>query len=130
MDIFWIENKNEQGEIMLSQTFVLKVINKERKKFIDHEIIGRIAEQNKLGITQVCKGLKMWIQPNLRWPIFSFTYSFTSTYFCIIYIYNIYANLNKRILFKKIRNHSKPLKLQSNKNLSQNCIKGRLQCTC
>ena len=75
---------------MLSQTFVLKVINKERKKFTDHEIIGRIAEQNKSVITQVCKGLK---------PTFA------------LYIYNIYANLNKRILFKKIRNHSKPLKL-------------------
>ena len=63
---------------MLSQTFVLKVINKERKKFTDHEIIGRVAEQNKSVITQVCKGLKM--------PIFSFTYSFASTYFCVVYI--------------------------------------------
>ena len=39
-------NKNEHEEgIMLIRTFVLKVINDERKKFTHHEIIDRIAEQ-------------------------------------------------------------------------------------
>ena len=37
--------KNEHGEgIMLIQTFVLKVINNERKKMTDHEIIDCIAD--------------------------------------------------------------------------------------
>ena len=42
----WRAKKNEHGEgIMLIQTFVLKVINDERKKFTHNEIIDRIAEQ-------------------------------------------------------------------------------------
>ena len=37
---------------MLIETFVLKVINNDRKSLTDHEIIDRIAEQIELVITQ------------------------------------------------------------------------------
>ena len=40
---------------MLIQTFVLKVINNERKKLTHHEIIDGIAEQTESAIPQVCK---------------------------------------------------------------------------
>ena len=40
-----------------------------------------IAEQIVSVITQVCKGSKLRIDPNLRRPSFSFTYSFKFTYF-------------------------------------------------
>ena len=67
---------------MLIQTFVLKVINNERKKLSHHEIIDRIAEQTALVIIQVSKESKLRIHPNLRKPRFSFTYSFKFTYKC------------------------------------------------
>ena len=42
----WRANKNEHGEgIMLIRTFVLKVINNERKNLTHHETTDRIAEQ-------------------------------------------------------------------------------------
>ena len=41
--------------IILIRTFVLKVINNERKILTSHEIIDRIAEQIESVITQVCK---------------------------------------------------------------------------
>ena len=40
--------------IILIRTFVLKVINNERKILTSHEIIDRIAEQIESVITQVC----------------------------------------------------------------------------
>ena len=63
-----------------ARTFVLKVINNDRKLLTDHETIDRIAEQIELVITQVCR--------------------------------NIERDVRKRILLKKIKNHSKPLKIQ------------------
>ena len=46
----WRAKKNEHGEgIMLIRTFVLKVINNERKKLTHHEINDRIAEQTAAG---------------------------------------------------------------------------------
>ena len=48
----WRANKNEHGEgIMLIRTFVLNVINSERKQLTHHEIIDLIAEQTELVIT-------------------------------------------------------------------------------
>ena len=47
-------------------------------------------------------------------------------YFRLIFSIYIYKDLKKGSLLKKIRNHSKPLKLQQNKNLSQIYITGRL----
>ena len=79
----WRAKKNKHGEgIMLIRTFVLKVINNERKKLTHHEIIDRIAEQTALVIIQVSKESKLIIHPNLRKPRFSFTYSFKFTYKC------------------------------------------------
>ena len=51
---------------MLIRTFVLRVINNERKELIHHEIIDRIVEQTELLITQVCKKSKLWIHPELQ----------------------------------------------------------------
>ena len=49
----WRTNKNERGKgIMLIRTFVLKVINNERKILTHHEITDRIAEQTDSVITQ------------------------------------------------------------------------------
>ena len=59
---------------MLVRTFVLKIINNERKKVTHREMIDRIAEQSESVIFQVCKESKLWIHPNLRRPRFSFTY--------------------------------------------------------
>ena len=50
----------------------------------DHEFIDRTAEQTESMITQVCKESKLWIQPNLQRPRFSFTYSFKFTYKCFV----------------------------------------------
>ena len=71
---------------MLIRTFVLKVINNERKILNDHEIIDRNAEQIDSVIIQLRKESKLWIHPNLRRQSFSFPYSFKFTYFCIVYI--------------------------------------------
>ena len=88
--------------IMLIRTFVLKIINNERKLLIHHNIIGCISEQIVSVITQVYKESKLWmIHPNLRRPRFSFTYSIAFTYFCIVEIWT----LNKGNLLMKIRNH-------------------------
>ena len=46
------EKRHWEG-IMLIRTFVLKVINNERKKLTHHEINDRIAEQTASGIIQV-----------------------------------------------------------------------------
>ena len=87
----WRAKKNEHGErIMLIQTFVLKVINNERKKLTHHEIIDRIADQTASVIIQVSKELKLRIRPNLRRvALFTeggswFTYSFKYTYKCFV----------------------------------------------
>ena len=108
-----MESKQKQtwGGIMLIQTFVLKVANSERKILTQYEIFDRITEQTESVITQVCKESKLWIHPSLRRPSFSFTYSFTFTYFSIVYKY---IDPKKGILLKKIRNHSKPLKVKQN----------------
>ena len=76
------EKKKKHGEgIMLFQTFVLKVINNERKKKLTHhEIIDHIADQTASVIVQVSKESKLRIHPYLRRPNFSFTYSFKFTY--------------------------------------------------
>ena len=58
---------------MLIASFVLKLINNKRKILTHQEIIGRIAEQIKSVITQVCKESKLWIHSNLRRPSFSFS---------------------------------------------------------
>ena len=94
---------------MLTWRFVLKVMNNERKILTHHGIIDHIAQQIVSVITQVCKESKLWIHPNLRSSNFSFTYSFKFIYFCIVDV-----RLRKRTLFKKIGNHSQPLKLQQN----------------
>ena len=69
---------------MLIPTFILKVINPERKKLTHHEIIDRIAEQTAAVIVQVSKESKLRIHPNLRRPCFSLTYSFKFTYKCFV----------------------------------------------
>ena len=52
----WRANKNKHAEeMMLIQTFVLKVINNERKKLTHREIIDGIVEQTESAIPQVCK---------------------------------------------------------------------------
>ena len=52
----WRPKKKKQVEgIMLIRTFVLKVINNDRKKLTYHEMIDRIAEQTALVIIQVSK---------------------------------------------------------------------------
>ena len=58
---------------MLIASFVLKLINNKRKILTHQEVIGRIAEQIKSVITQVCKESKLWIHSNLRRPSFSFS---------------------------------------------------------
>ena len=73
----WRANDNEHGEgIIFIRTFVLKVINNERKKLTHHEIIDRSAEQTALVIIQVSKGSNLRIHPNLL------NYSFKFTYIC------------------------------------------------
>ena len=79
----WRANDNENGEgIIFIRTFVLKVINNERKKLTHHKIIDRSAEQTASVIIQVSKGSNLRIHPNLRRPRFSFNYSFKFTYKC------------------------------------------------
>ena len=81
----WRAKKNEHGQgIMLIPTFVLKVINNERKRLTHHEIIDRIAEQISSVMIQVSKESKLRIHPNLQRPRFSFTYSFKFTYKCLV----------------------------------------------
>ena len=77
------EKRHWEG-IMLIRTFVLKVINNERKKLTHHEIIDRIAEQTASVIIQVSKESKLRIHSNLRRARFSFTYSFKFTYKCFV----------------------------------------------
>ena len=50
-----------ESGIILVRTFVLKVINNERKILTHYEIIDRTAEQ----IVSVCKKSKLWIHWNL-----------------------------------------------------------------
>ena len=69
---------------MLIGTFFLKVINNERKKLTNHEIIDCIAEQTSSVIIQVSKESKLRIHRNLRRPSFSFTYLFKFTYKCFV----------------------------------------------
>ena len=77
--------KNKRGYgIMLVRTFVLKVINDERKNLTHHEIIDCIAEQTALVIIQVSKESKLMIHSNLRRPRFSFTHSFKFIYKCFV----------------------------------------------
>ena len=65
---------------MLIRTFVLNVINTERKYLTHHEIIDQIAEQ----IMSVCNESKLWIHRHLRRSNFSFNYSSMFTYFCTV----------------------------------------------
>ena len=69
---------------MLIWTFVLKVLNNERKKLTHREINDRIAEQTTSVMIQVSKDSKLRIHPNLGMPRFSFTYSFKFTYKCFV----------------------------------------------
>ena len=69
---------------MFIRTFVLKVINNERKILTHQEIIDRTAEQTESVIIQVSKESKLRIYPNLRGPRFSFTYSFKFTFKCFV----------------------------------------------
>ena len=56
----WRAKKNEHGEgIMLIWTFVLKVINNERKKLTHHEINDGIAEQTVSVIIQCEQRIKI-----------------------------------------------------------------------
>ena len=88
--------------IVLIRTFVLKIINKERKLLIHHDIFDCISQQIVSVITQVNKESKLWmIHPSLRRPKFSFNYSIAFTHFCIVEIWT----LKKGNLLKKIRNH-------------------------
>ena len=81
----WRAKKNEHGEgVMLIRTFVVKVIDNERKKLTPHKILDRIAEQIASVIIPVSKESKLRIHPNLRRPHFSFTYSFKFTYKCFV----------------------------------------------
>ena len=81
----WRAKINEHGEgIMLIRTFVLKVINNERKKLTHHEIIDRAAEQTASVVIQVSKESKLRIHPNFRRPRFSSNYSFKFTYKCFV----------------------------------------------
>ena len=65
---------------MLIGTFILNVINTERKNLTHHEIIDQIAEQ----IMSVRNESKLRIHPYLRRSNFSFNYSSMFTYFCIV----------------------------------------------
>ena len=62
-----MERKQKQTwvGIMLIRTFVLKVMNDERKILNDHVMIDRVAEKTESVITQVCKKQKLWILLNL-----------------------------------------------------------------
>ena len=87
----WRANDNEHGEgIIFIRTFVLKVINNERKKLTHHKIIDRSAEQTASVIIQVSKESKLRIHPNLQRPCFSCTYSvkFTCKYWLSIIVLN------------------------------------------
>ena len=86
---------------MLVRIFVLKLVKNERKILTHHETIDRMAEQIKSVITHVRKESKLWIHPNLRRPIFSLTFSFKFTYFCIADIWTLKKELKLQ-----------PLKLQ------------------
>ena len=70
--------------IVVIRILVLKVNNKKNFCLTHHEVIDRIAEKIESVITQVYKGTKLWIHPNLRRIIFSLTFSFKFTYFCIV----------------------------------------------
>ena len=100
----WRAKKNEHGEgIMPIRTFVLKVINNERKWLTHHEIIDHTAEQTASVIVQVSKESKLRIHSNLWRPRFSFTYSFKFTYKDWISI--IVMNVNNWV-----KNHCRLLK--------------------
>ena len=69
----------------LIQTFILKVVNNERKILTHHEIVDDIAEQT----LPVCKESKLWIHRNLRRSNFSFTYLSKFTCFCSVDIWTL-----------------------------------------
>ena len=75
--------------VMLNQTFVFEVSNKERKILTHHNIIDHISEK----IVSVCKEWKLWIHPNLRRPNFSFTYPSMFSDFCIVDIWPLKKEL-------------------------------------
>ena len=93
-----------EGVIMLIQTFVLKIINNERKILTHHEIIDCTADKIKSVIAQMCKETKSWNHPTLQRLNFSFTYSFKFTYVDLIYKYYKY-------FVKETKNHWQPLTL-------------------
>ena len=70
---------------MRIRTFVLKIINNERKILHYHEIIDRMTEKIVSVITQVCKKSKLLIHATLRRPRFSFPYSNLLTFVLQIY---------------------------------------------
>ena len=81
----WKANKNKHGEGNNAHPNVRsKSNNNETNIWTHHEI--RHCRNIVPVITQVCKETKLWIDPNLRWPNFSFTYSFKFIYFCIDHI--------------------------------------------
>ena len=104
----WRANKSEHGEkyIMLIRMLVLKIINNERKFLTRHKIIDRIGGQIVLVTTRVCKkSMRSSKLAAVECPI----YLFIQVYLPLLCRC---MDLKKEILFKKIRNHSQPLKLQ------------------
>ena len=78
--------KQTWGGIMLIRTFVLKVINNERKILTHQEIIDRIAEQIESVIFQVCRGSKLWIHRTYGGQFFHLLIHLSSLTF-LLYIY-------------------------------------------
>ena len=95
---------------MLIRTFVLKVINNERKILTNDEII--IALQNKLsGLSLKCaKNQNCGFIRTYGDQVFHLLIYLSSLTFAL----DIYTDLKRGILLKKIRNHSESLKLQQN----------------
>ena len=97
-----------EGVILLIQTFVLKIINNERKILTHHEIIDCTADKIVSVIAQMCKKTKLWNHPTLQRLNFSFTYSFKFTYVDLIYRYK---DLRKKNFVKETKNYWQPLTL-------------------
>ena len=85
-------------------------------------MIDRLAEQIVSVITHLCQKSKLSIDPNLRRPSFSFTYSFKFTYYCIVDIWT----LKKEFCLKNKKRFTAIKTTTKHKELSQIYIAGRL----
>ena len=86
---------------MLIQTFVLKVINNERKMLTYHEIIDRNVEQ----LVLVCKESKDSSKLTAaKFLIYLFIY----LSYLFILLHCRHMAIKKQILLKKTRNHAQP----------------------